>query len=282
MLEKANPKSDRWTIDWADLKAIAIRLIGKDGSDFKRSANSREALSNVIGDSWRGFSTGQLERWLKDGFQTEAIRGLEDFIPPIREKRKFVFSEEGDEFHFDIAAGGGDNYMSHFTKRDEIPGLAIDAEIGMVASNRPEVLNAYYTWLCRVAFSIEAAGIDTEITLRYATQRHLIRGQLQKPYTTVIRVKKENEASDFLTWSAMLSPASFRGLMFVANDLHADARGMDVSPAQGQRSTSKWAVKFNPDKRTLNVDCAWSDYEFPETQMTANLRTALKEAGAKK
>lgn len=263
-------------IDWTDLKAAMLHLISGDSSDFNLSSNKRLALEYVQGGTWDGFSKGQLERWLREGFQTEAIHGLEDFIPPIREKRKLRFSEEGDEFHFDIAAGGDDNYMSEWTKRDEIPGLAIDVEIGFSASVNSAVLNAYYTWLCKVAFSIEAAGIDTEITLRYEMNNFGCIGG-RAPATTVIRVKKENEATDFLSWSVMLSPASFRSAMFIANTLHSESRKMEVATHQGSRNSGRWAIEFLSDTRTLKVTCPWQAESFPEAEMTHQLREALKQ-----
>jgi hypothetical protein len=271
-------KDNRYRIDWPELKSVALRLIEGNTSDFKRANNQNSALGYVQGGSWDGFTKGQLERWLREGYKTDMIHGLEDFIPPVREKRKFVFAEEGDEFHFDIAAGGDDNYMSRFTKRDEIPGLGIDVEIGMSAGNNAAVLNAYYTWLCRVCFAVESAGIDTEVTLRYAMERYAFRRDATNPYTTVIRVKQENEATDFLSWSPMLSPASFRSLMFIANTLHAESRGHDVNSGQGQRLSGRWGVKFIPETRTLSIGCPWNDHSFPEEHMTNQLREALREA----
>jgi len=273
--------TSNFRIEWPDLKLVALHLISGDTSDFKRENNKRLALSYVQGGGWAGFSAGQLERWLKSGFQTDAIHGLEDFIPPIREKRKLRFAEEGDEFHYDIAASGDDNYMSEWTKRDEIPGLAISADIAIVGGVGSSILNAYYTWLCRVAFSIEAAGVDTEISL-YSRVNRLFKGGNEITHT-LIRVKKENEATDFLSWSAMLSPASLRGLGFIAQTLHADSRNRDVSPGQGGRiDKTGWHTEFQPDSRTLTVTCDGnSNIGFPETKMTESLRHSLRSATQK-
>lgn len=277
-IQRANPKNPRWVIDWPDLKAVCLRIMDGSTVDFTNSDNAREARENCTGTTWRGYTTGQLERWLREGFQSGAIHGLEEFIPPIREKRKFVFNEEGDEFHFDIAAGGGDNYMSHFTKRQEIAGLALDVEIGMSGVVPATVTAAYYSWLCKIAYSIEAAGIDTEITLKCES------GRVFKNYspsiTTVIRVKQENEATDFLSWSPMLSPASLRTLLFVAEDLHAEARGYSVDPGHGSRTVRDkgWYVAYLPETQSLDINCDFRAIDFPEDRMTAQLREALRIA----
>lgn len=271
-------EKSRFRIDWPELKRITLRLLAGDGSDFKNSSNRNQALGYVSGGNWEGFTRGQLERWLTEGFKTDAIKGLEDFIPPIREKRKFVFSEEGDEFHFDIAASGGENYMSHITKRDEIPGLAIHADIGFQAGVKTEILNQYYVWLCRVAFAVESSGIDTEITLDYSDVSSMFGYGNSEKTDTVIRVKRENEATDFLSWSAMLSPASFRSLMFIANTLHAESKGIPISSGQGRQDGGDWNIEFRSEDRTLRITCPYMAREFPETKMTEMLRKALREA----
>lgn len=283
MLEKANPKSNRFVMDWADLKQVVLAAIGNDGENFEKLiplAHNRSCIQKYCKTPevrWAGYSAGQLERWLIEGFQTEAIQGLSEFIPPIRDKRKFMFSEEGDEFHFDIAAGGGDNFMSRFTTREQIPGLALEIGMGFRGGTSAEILNAYQVWLCRIAFSLDAAGIDTEITLRNRTQGIFQRNTGQ--YDTLIRVKKENEVSDFVSWSAMLSPGGFRGLVFAAKSIHASARGYSVSPDMGSSIGPGWIVKFVPETRTMVFDCPHSPYgTFPEEDMTRQLREQLKLA----
>lgn len=277
---EVNPNSDRWVIDWPLLRQIVLRLQKGDTSDFVRPKNESAARGYANrGGSWQGFSSGQFHRWMEEGFQTSAIHGLEDFIPPVREKRKFVFVEEGDETHIDMALSGSDVYQSKFTKRDEIPGLALDVEIGMQAGVNAEVLNAFYAWLCRIAFSLDSAGIDVEITLRYQMKRWMTNQTSNTAYTTVIRVKKENEQTDFHSWSPMLSPASFRALMFIANTLHSDARGYDVSSSQGQRERSTWDIEYVPETRTVKINNPWSGTSsFPEELMTQKFREALKSA----
>lgn len=282
-MEKANPKNPRWTIDWSDLKQVALRVTDGNFSDFTRSINREHARDVVAssGDGWRGFSSGQLKRWLTEGYQTEAIHGLADFIPPIREKRKFIFGEEGDEFHFDIAAGGDDNYMSHFTKRDAIAGIRLEFTIGMHGHVRAETVNAYQAWLCRVAYSIEAGGVDAEITVNCPTLR-LFNQDMRTVFPNVIRVKKENEVSDFLSWSAMLSPASFRGMMFLVFMLHGEARGYDVANGLGKENPRGWGVEFEPVSSTLAIYCDPDATGFPEEKMTTMLREQLRKANVSK
>jgi hypothetical protein len=268
-------------LDWSDLKAETLKLLNGNAESFKLAANRKLALDTVNSPnvSWTGWSSGQLQRWLTVGYESDSIKGLEDFIPPIREKRKFVFGEEGDEFHYDLAASGDDNYMSHFTKRDEIPGLAIEAHISFISDTNPKVISDYNRWLCRVMFACESAGIDTEVSL--TTEAVRMWPNTSKPVLTKIRVKQENEATDFLSWSAMISPAAMRGLIFVARILHSDANGKRCKDSMGSSNTGKnrtWSVKFDLESRTLKVDCPYNPRNFPEADMQSQLREALREA----
>src|SRR5215831_2585932 len=154
-----------FTIDWADFKSKLKTVIvdGKTGGEFlKINARSFESHCKHSG-SFTGVSLGQMQRWLTEGYQTESIHGLSEFTPPIREKRKLRFSEEGDEFHLDLAYSGVDNYMSEWTKRETIPGVAIEAGIMFAGMVDSKVVAEYETWICKVAYSLESAGIDCQI-----------------------------------------------------------------------------------------------------------------------
>jgi len=281
------PGLDRYTVEWELLREVTQRLINGDASDFTRTANKRRA-KHVVGsltdpdtfrDDWRGFTTNQLNDWLAKGYQSPAIHGLRDFAPPIREKRRYVVTEDGDEMLIDLVLGGADSFYGDFTTQDQIPGLAIDAEIGMVASNNNRVLIDYFKWLNRVIYSLDSIGIDCEVTLRYEC-RNLF-NQSGAKTATVVAVKRENQKTDFLSWSPMISPASFRSLMFVANTINADARGFDVSDGQGSRSGGRWSVEYQPEHSTLRLDCEWSSRAFPLDSMQSQFEQCLKQIKGK-
>lgn len=276
-----------FTIDWADFKQKL--LSGLSGqSDLK--VNRQKFLSRFAGGSWEGFTRGQLERWLREGFQTEAIHGLTEFVPPIREKRKYVFNEDGDEFHYDLAASGDDKYMSSFTKRESIPGVAIEAGIMFSSSTSAETVNAYSVWLCKIAWSLESAGIDTQITLDFPSWnmnegnwRNAGEGTL---FHNIVRVKKENEATDFLSWSAMLSPASLRSIGFALGDLHMDSLGLKTNSGWGRGMPDRvqWKCRYDSDRRVIVIENRYiGGYGslFPEEDMSRQFRECLKEMQGK-
>lgn len=274
------------TVEWSDFKSYLRDAIfdGKAPEGMKINSNSFIEHARSSG-SWRGYSSGQLQRWITEGYKTEAIHGLGEFIPPVRDKRKLIFGEEGDEFHFDIAASGDDNYMSFFTKQESIPGVAIEAGIMFSAGVSAETVNAYNTWLCKCAYSLEASGIDTQITLDFPSW-NLSEGGGRRVsagtgtlFHNIVKVKKENEASDFLSWSPMLSPAALRNFGFALGDLHCEALGERITGSFGRGVPERhsWRVNYNAERRTIEVVNAYSAYgSFPEVDMTRQFREALK------
>jgi hypothetical protein len=280
-----------FTIDWADFREIAKDVVFNRHSNLKRAMNRGYLLTHLCTgeSSFHGFTTGQVQRWLTEGFRTDAIKGMGDFIPPVREKRRLKFSDEGDEFHLDLAHSGVDEYMSSWTKRDVIPGVAIMAQSMFSGMVDAKVVNAYNVWICRAAFALESAGIDCQITIDFPSW-NLWSKFGSKAWNSsgselmhnIVRVKKENEATDFLSWSPMLSPAALRGFGFALGAIHADAVGVDVSDSFGRGipDQSQWSVYYDHDRREIRILNAYMGSEartFPEDRMTAMLRTAIEE-----
>jgi hypothetical protein len=148
-------------------------------------------------------------------------------------------------------------------------------EIGSQAGINAETVNAYNTWLCQVAYSLETAGIDTEINVAY-TCNGLFNETNRGLSRTVIRVKKENEATDFTAWSAMLSPAAFRGIMFAATAVHANAKGFTCSSGLGRGTSRSWKVWYDENSAKLKVQCDFDGRSFPREEMDRQFRDALK------
>jgi hypothetical protein len=271
---------ETWMIDWIDLREKALQgLAGQKVCN--RQANQKEFLAAVQGSSWKGYDTADVDRWIHSGYQVQGL-SLGDPPVPIREKRKLRFSEEGEEFHFDMLASGEDIFYSEYTKREMIPGLAIEANINFQGTVSASITQAYFSWLCRAIYSLEEAGVDCQVTLANKNT-NLFHGDTDRNRRRVtVRVKKENEITDFRYWSAMISPAAARTFGFAAKSLYADSVGKNVTNGMGNRAgidQGKWSVRFNTDRQVLEVDCAWSGggYSFPEEDMTRQLHEALVE-----
>ena len=274
---KTSKLPERFVIDWSELKQISLDTIaGQSGKHFARSENRSVATRALQGGRWEGFTGGQLERWLHSGYQIGNALDLGNLLP-VREKRKYVFSEDDGEFNLDLVLSGEDRYLSDWTKKISMPGVGIEAEIAMAASTDSSVLSAYFQWLNQMIYSLEVAGIDTQIDLIYNCASGLFRGHDSRRFVTQIRVKQEGEISDFSSWSAMVSPASLRGLMFAAICKHAERNSVTVQSGLGRRDRSEWSVKYDPKRQRIIVNPAWPGAPFPEAQMSRQFQTALAE-----
>jgi hypothetical protein len=267
----------RFSIDWADLKEFCQSVWKQNNppSNFIAANKSKltELLINVR-ESWTGYSRGQAERWTTEGYPVESLKGMHEFMPPIREKRRLQFVEDGDEFHLDLAQSGYDNYMSSWTKREVIPGVRVTVFCSLYAGVSAKVTNDFNRWVCQMIYSLETVGVDAEVNFSVDGTDGPARGI---PFVTTVRVKKEGEATDFLSFSPMLSPAGFRLFSFAAITLHAQANGHAIPSGIGKPATrNKWTVEVNKEDATLEIKTPWNASEFPAEQMTRDLQDAIK------
>jgi len=265
------------TVDWSDLREIVREAaFNGDVSSCSIKENQKMILRHCHNEisSWHGYSLGQLQRWLTEGYSDGTIHGLGEFTPPLREKRRYVYAEDGEEILIDRALSGDDNYFAAWTPKENIPGVACEIEIMFASSVSAEIVNAWNRFICRSMLTLEMAGIDAQITLKFTSGDAANDG---KTLHSVVRVKKENEAVDFQSFSAMLSPAALRTFGFTSLVLHAEQRGKAVAYGIGHGHTgTEWAIKWNPERRVLEFNCPYIPYgKFPEDEMQRQLRDAL-------
>lgn len=266
--------SDRWLVEWPELReAISEAFAG----DFGRWKNAPSVARRIVQSdrvNFTGYSLAQARDWLENGYADDELSGLEDFAPPIREKRRFVYGEEGDEIDLSAAWSGEDNFMTHWTKRDVIPGIALEFRFGFVSSTPAAVVNGYQHWIARATEAIQSAGIDPEISIVFigkSTWDHVYRED-------VVRVKKQNETVDLHSWSSMLSPAVYRTFGFLAKTLHAEARNARISDGIGKgHDGQSWKVFYDAESGTIRTEIPWSPLRFDEDEMTEQLRKAIDQ-----
>jgi hypothetical protein len=276
--EKPTGEIDVFNVDWNTLKETMVKCTqGQKPAIRPHNASLFDRWLNHPSRDWTGFSAEDIKRWLSHGYKLDGLN-FDNPPIPIREKRRLIFTDDGDEFHLDRALSGEDTFTSEWTKRDVIPGLAIEAEIGLSSATSSTVMTAYFQFLCRAIYALEQAGVDLQVTLNL-TCCELFGRSSNKVYSTKLRVKRENEATDFSAWSAMLSPAAMRAYGFCAQTLHADNSQQDCPSYMGMYRVpflKEWAVDWDAKEARIHIRAVQHNAtEFPAEYMENQLREAL-------
>jgi hypothetical protein len=256
---------DIFRINVTELKSVALDVLNGDKS-------YGEAPRFLKAGTFGGWNEDELRDWLKNGYKTAAFQNLHTESPPIRKRRKLRASEEG-ELQIDLALSGFDMPFFDWTKRETAPGLRVDIQLDFMAVVRQETITAFQTWCARMLYTLETNGFDMEINVFSTTHRLFSNG---KTGTQLINVKREGKASDFQRWSAMFSPAGYRGLVWTAYAIHAKERGWTLSSGLG-RSIGHWDVEFDANSRKMVITIEPTSNNFPEQEMDLKVRAFLKK-----
>jgi len=263
-----------WMIDWPELKDTLKKFAFKGEFPQGMSEYGKQRIRSNFDHGGAAFHGGDIDKlkvYLTEGYRTNAIQGLAGLVPPIREKRRLRFGEEGDEFHYDVAMSGDENYMSYWTKREQIPGVRLSLELDASAGSS-DALFAYQRWMAQAIYALESSGVDCEVEI-FTLSRGLFSPQ-KKIARTSVRVKKSGEIADFAGFSAMMSPLAFRGIIFSCFSLQAQSMGISQR-GYGSGVTDTWRVYYNSELHSIVADCDWTAHGFPEERMTEQLKAAI-------
>jgi hypothetical protein len=275
------PAESIQVFDIAEVKSAVAKALAGDYRDFAHQNTTSGAYpvnadSSFMGNDWAGFTKTEFSEWLSGGFKTDVFSGLEEFSPPIRQKRRRFYSEDSGEMQIDLVLAGEDNPFVDFTPRDVIPGFAVNIWVDFHAGVNASVIEAYQRWVARTLYTLETEGIDLEINVVCRTRNPYTTTKNGEVNETRIRVKRANEVTAFSDWSVMFSPAGFRGMMFACLCLHAGKVGKAAAYGLGQPTSHSWGVKLNAEDRVLVFSCDSGAREFPEDNMTAQLHAAIR------
>lgn len=275
-------------IDWGELQSRFLKMLetrsaakaGVRGKGNQRTLNFlRKKWEDAGSDSWYGANLTDLKAWIARGFKVEGLRNIDANLLPTKERRKLRFSDEG-ELQIDLALSGFDYPFQKWDKRESRPGMSVEVDVNFNAGFGSGIVTAYTTWIAKAMAAIETSGIDLDVNIKLVT-RSEFNDHKGESLKTLIRVKKENEASDFVRWSALVSPGGFRILGFAAEVFAGDNIGWyEAHNGLGAAVTGHaWDVKWNDEKRVMQIDCSNSyGQEFPHEEMTCKLREIMAKA----
>src|SRR4029077_8218676 len=144
--------------------------------------------------------------------------GLAEIVPYTENRTSIDWNEEDGEFHLDLAYSGADDYFSLPVQEKRAYGVRIEAGIMFSSGVSDSVITEYMLWIAKVLWTLESQGINCSLLLDFPSVDSIVHPKVRNSYGAsnkppiafhnLVQVKRENETSDFLSWSAMVSPAA--------------------------------------------------------------------------
>ena len=269
---------DRWR-DFAARKFQKLAPYSQENQDLLKEMQDRMNQDDNHIDSFYGFNLEQVEKWLSSGYHPAALESVPTEFAPIRKRRKIYASEEG-EYQHDAVLSGYDYPFLSWNKRDSLPGIAVNINLNFWAGVKAEVIQDYQTWLCRMLRTLETSGVDCQITIFSLSYNMWLYRPDAITHNRIV-VKREDEAMDLTEWSPMLSPAGFRGFIFLNYIISSDTANQTAKNSLGTGLNFKqidWRIDWNHDTRELTLTPPYKPKDFPEDDMTNRIREILKQA----
>jgi hypothetical protein len=272
--EKPKKSERAFIIDWGRVRETYLALIEgrKTPSDVCKRRNNQSVLQSNLdrwtstdGPRWTGASSNDMKTWIRSGFHVPGIENASPELIPTRQRRKLKFSEDG-ELQLDLALSGFDYPFLEWEKRERKPGMKIEVGMCFASSTDAPVVVAYERWVAQLISTLEEFGYDLEVNIVSPVDNSWIGNPGREK--TIIRVKRENEASDFSEWSALFSPGGYRHLVFLATIMGADENGQDITTGLGTCFTTAWEVSLDGDTRVMEIGNPMTPRDFPEASMS--------------
>ena len=205
--------------------------------------------------SWEGARPADTIEWIFDGFRAREFTHAAEYVPKHDKRRAFWNEEEG-EVDIGRLYGGFDDFFMDSQIRPSRPGMRIQIEYSFSYDTSPHVLAQYGAWCAGFVRSLEMSGYDLVVDM-WVHLDNLYHGDYNQRTNILIRVKRENEVSNFTEWSALFSPSGYRHLGFTAKCIAGDKI---KKAAVGSLGTCimghTWDVKYDRSKSTVMVTCA--------------------------
>jgi hypothetical protein len=268
-------KSEIVVLDWSTVKHQYLDAV-REGNPW----NSQPAMSRYTtgwhanpyelqGSRDKRFfhdTPAKMLEYLDSGFHAPEFASAIEYVP-IAERRVSSWNDEEGEPDAGRLIGGFDDFYLGMSDKPKRPGLRVQIEYCFAASVKPKVIEAYGAWVAGFLGALEATGFDLEVDM-WVPLDHLYP---RAPRTNIlVRVKRQNEVSDFSEWSALFSPGGFRHLGFTAICVACDKKHKQATYSLGNTISGKtWGLEYDRDDQTVRITVnqqAWGGKEVVPVQ----------------
>ena len=251
------------TVEWGDLKRRYLDAV-ENGTKFSKPAqpiNSKikDWHNNPLAgenEEWEGGSAARTCKYLREGYRAEQFAHSAEYAA-LSHKRHFRYNEDEGELDLDRVLDGHDEIFLDRELRESRPGLRLMVEFSFVWSMPAKTISEYGAWVASLIKSLEASGYDLVVDMWINLNNLFNEDSYGQRSNVLIRVKRENEQSNFTDWSALFGPTGYRHLGFLAKCMAGHQEGLRVTNSFGQCIRDKsWGVTYDRENQqvTINVN----------------------------
>lgn len=244
-------------IDWSDTRRRFIDSV-RYGHDWPTQPTMNGRLRELHRDpdrydNWEGGSGAQTLRWIEEGYFAKEFEHSAAYVP-MALKDHVAWSEEEGDADVGRLIGGYDDFYLGMAPQERKPGIRVMAQMAFASGMEAKTLRDYGAWVAGLLSSLEQSGYDLVVDIWIELDR-LFRGDDHHMRSNVLmRVKRENEVSDFTGWSVLFSPTGYRHVVFTAKCVAGDKIGMQASSTLGTTIGGReWRLDYDPEQSVLRI-----------------------------
>jgi hypothetical protein len=205
-------------------------------------------------EEWEGGTGAQTLGWLRDGYNAREFEHSAAYVPMALKDHVAWDEEEGDA---DVGrlVGGYDDFYLGMAPQERKPGIRVMVQMAFASGMQASTLQEYGAWVAGLLGSLEASGYDLTVDI-WVQLDDLYRGDYHVRSNVLMRVKRENEVSDFTGWSVLFAPTGYRHLVFTAKCVAGDKIRKRAEEGLGTTIAGrKWGLKYDPETSVLRITC---------------------------
>lgn len=246
------PNSDKSEDDYYDRGG---RTCGGCNGDGKDKDGDKCAFCLGRGTtSWEGARPADTLDWMEWGFRAKEFQHSAEYIPK-HDKMRVFWNEDDGEVDIGRLYGGFDDFFLDSQIRPSRPGMRLQIEYSFAFDTSPHVVAQYGAWCAGFIRSLEMTGYDLVVDM-WIHLDNLYDGDHGKRTSLLVRVKRENEVSNFTEWSALFSPSGYRHLGFTAKCIGGDKIGKRATSSLGTCIYADgWNVTYDRQRGTVLINC---------------------------
>jgi hypothetical protein len=208
--------------------------------------------------SWVGGSHGQTLDWLRNGYRAPEFEHSAAYVPLGERKRPTWHDEPDGDLDIGRLYGGFDDHYLVPAEQEKKPGIRVMIEYAFACGVSSKTIEQYGAWVAGLLGALESTGYDLTVDM-WIPLDGLFQSSRNDYYNmtrdnVLIRVKRQNEVSDFTDWSALFAPTGYRHVGFCAKMVAGDKIGEKCYEGLGTTLGGKgWGLVYDEEESILKI-----------------------------